>query len=111
MVSSADIFEGSRPAAAWITNSTIFNVPGCEPGFGQGCAQMTSVGQIIFGTPVAAVNKKHHWMRALPCWNSQINKLIRIWAVRNPQIGFRWLLGKDGFALHGSSISLISQTL
>src|SRR5437764_7153985 len=72
---------------------------------------MTSVGQIVFGPPVAAMNKKHHWMRALACRNSHINKLIRILPVRNPQIGFRWFLGEDRFALHGSSISSKSTAL
>lgn len=50
---------------------------------------MARVGEIVFGAPVAAVNKKHDRVRTLVLRDADIDKLIGIAAVGKAQVGMR----------------------
>jgi hypothetical protein len=47
------------------------------------------------------VNKEDDGMRAFTCGKANVDKLIWVLSVREAEIGLRWFLLQNGFALHG----------
>jgi len=62
---------------------------------------MPSVSEIVFGAPVTAMDEKNYGMRPFSSRNTYVRKLIRVLPVGKAQIGVRWLLAENSFALHG----------
>ena len=75
-VSAADVFKRSGPSAAGIADATVFDVPSGDAGLLERVTKMSGVSEIVFGAPVAAVNKEDDWMRAFSGWNANVDKLI-----------------------------------
>src|SRR6185437_7891847 len=63
-IDAADIFKSPRPSTAGIPHAAVLHVPGRNTHFLQRSTKMTGVGQVITRSPIAAVNKKHDWMRS-----------------------------------------------
>ena len=99
-VSAADVLKGSGPSAAGVANATVFDVPGCDAGLFERMAKMSSISEIVFGAPVAAVNEEDDWMRAFSAGDANVDKLIWILAVSEAQIRLRRFLFQDSFTLH-----------
>lgn len=100
VVGAADVFKSSGPSAAGISHATIFHVPACDAGIFQGVAKMTGVSEIVFGAPEATVDEENDGMRAFSGGNARLDELVWVLAVRKAQIGLRWFLAENGFALH-----------
>ena len=99
-ISAADIFKGSGPSATGIAHATVFDVPGGDAGLLQCVAKVSGVNEVVFGAPVAAMNKEDEGMRAFASRNANVDELIWVLAVREAQIRLRRSLFQDGFALH-----------
>src|SRR3989442_1208615 len=55
---AANIFKAAWPSAARISHAAVFNIPsGHACGF-ERMAKMARIGQVILGSPIAAVNKE-----------------------------------------------------
>lgn len=100
-IGAADVLKCSGPSAAGIAHAPVFSVPGCYAGLFERVAKMPGISQVIFGTPITAVNEEDNRMRAFARGKANVNKLIGVLAVREAQIGLRWFLLQNGFALHG----------
>src|SRR4051812_17412768 len=109
-VGAADVLKCSGPSAAGIAHATIFDVPGCNANFFEGVAKMSGVSQVILGAPVAAVNEEDYRMRAFSSGNANVNKLIWVLSVREAQIGVRWFLLQNSFALHAKQYRTVAQS-
>ena len=52
-----DVFECSRPAAACIAHSPVFNIQGCDSALCQRRTQMAGVSEVVASAPVAAMDE------------------------------------------------------
>jgi hypothetical protein len=65
---------------------------------------MARIDKVVFGSPVAAVNKENDRVGAFSGWHPNVHKLVWVLAIRKTYIGLRGLLAKDGFALHAEKV-------
>lgn len=103
-VCSADVFKGPRPSATWIANAAVFDVPCGNAGRFQCLAEMAGVSEIVFSTPVAAVNQEYNWVPAFARGKAHINELIGVLTIVQAKIGFGWFCGENVVALHGIEV-------
>jgi hypothetical protein len=99
-IGAANVLKRAGPSAAGIAHAAVFDVPSRDAGFFERVAKMSSVSQVVFGTPVAAVNEEDDRMRAFARGKTNVNKLIWVLPVRKAQIRIRRFLFQDGFTLH-----------
>src|SRR6478672_2804060 len=99
-VGAANVLKCSGPSAAGISEATVFDVPGGDAGLLQCVAKVSGVNEVVFGAPVAAMNKEDEGMRAFASRNANVDELIWVLAVRKAQIGVRRFLFYTVFALH-----------
>src|SRR5262249_13263903 len=100
LVRGSDIFKCSGPSPATISDSSVFNIPGCDSSLGQRGTQMSCIIQIVLGSPVAAVNKEDNGMWLFAAGNADVYKLIGVGTVHGPAIRLRRFPAQNGFALH-----------
>src|SRR5215510_11977292 len=86
LVRGSDIFKCSGPSPATISDSSVFNIPGCDSSLGQRGTQMSGIRKIVLGSPVAAVNKEDNGMRPLAAGDANIHKLIGVGAIHHSTI-------------------------
>jgi hypothetical protein len=103
-IDAADILKGSGPASAGIAHATILNVPGGDTDFFQRSAKMSRINKVVLSPPITAVYEEDHGVRAFAFRQAHVNKLVRVLAVRETQIGCGRLFAEDVFTLHASSI-------
>lgn len=99
-VGAADILKRSGPSAAGIAHAPVFDVPGGDAGLLERVAEMPGISEVVFRSPVTAVNKEDNWMRAFACGNANVDELIWVLAVRETLIRPGRFLFQDGFTLH-----------
>ena len=96
----ANVFEGAWPTSAGIADAAILDVPGGNAFRGQRGAEVSAVGQIVLGAPVASVDGHHHRERAFGFGKAKICELIGIGAVGETGIGWRWRQVENVFGGH-----------
>ena len=99
-VSVADVFECAGPSAARIPYSSIFDVPGGAAFCGERGAEVASMEQVIFSTPIPAVNIHHRASLFLVLGQADIHELTGIGAVTETEVGGRRCEVQDVFG-HG----------
>src|SRR5215472_16823430 len=91
------VLKCARPGSAWISYTPVFHIPRCDSSFCQCCAEMSSVREIVFGSPVAAMNKEDNGMRPLAVRHTDIHKLIGVGAIHHSVIRIGRFPAQDGF--------------
>src|ERR1700730_8168527 len=86
----SDIVERSRPSSTWISNASVFQVPGRQSMPGYRFAQMFNLLQVVKRAPVAAMDHDGHWMRTPPRRHAQITDLKFATAVCDSRARRRW---------------------
>src|SRR5579864_5127351 len=81
-VRAADVLKRSGPSTARIAHAPVLDVPTGDAGLFERVAKMSGVSEIVFGAPVSAVDEEDDGMRAFSGGNANVNKLIRVLAVR-----------------------------
>ena len=87
---SQDIVKRTRPPAALISHTAIFDVPCRGTGFCQSGAQVACMPEIVGRSPKATMNEHHERVGALTLRHAQIAELIGIRAVSQASIRFGW---------------------
>ena len=82
-----DVVEGAGPAAAWIAQAPVLDVPRRDPVRGEVDAQMAGMGEVVDRLPVPAVHDDGDRMRACARGGSQVAELKRVGPVRNAYVG------------------------
>jgi hypothetical protein len=86
---SGDIVKGPRPAAAWIVDTTILDIPGRHPRLRQGaCQRGHEIKTGEFGYPATTVNDDRHGMRPFSLRHSQFAELEWTDSIVNTLIGW-----------------------
>src|SRR5215471_10226468 len=99
LIGRADVRECARPCATLVANAAIFEIGGCESFAGEGRAQMSGVVEIVPGPPEAAMNVDQQCGRlGFTAGQSEIDELVWVRAVAQPQIGWRRLPREDVFS-------------
>ena len=80
-VGASNIFKSAGPAAAGVADAAILHIPGGESFRGQCRAQMSSVSEIVFGSPEAAVNVHDALGRAFAFGQTNLAELVGIGSV------------------------------
>jgi hypothetical protein len=91
-IGGANVVERARPAAALVADAPVFKIGGSKTRGRERSAKMASVIEAVPRSPEAAVNVHHERTRILTsssCRQPQIQKLVRVRAVRNARIGGR----------------------
>ena len=99
LVCRADICERAGPSAAVIADAAIFEVR-CGQSFRcQRGAQMPRMIEIVFRAPISSVDVDHEADGLRFFWRGQpqIEELVWIRSVREPEIGWRRRLRQDVF--------------
>src|SRR5580765_1174677 len=99
-ISAADVLKRSGPSAAGIAHAPVLDVPGGDAGLLERVAKMPGISEVVFRSPVTAVNKEDNRMRAFSGGNASVDKLFWVLTVRETLIRLRWFLFQGGFALH-----------
>src|SRR6266700_1232242 len=100
VIGAANILKCSWPPASGIADAPIFDVPRSNAGFLQRGAQMASIREVVFYPPIAAMNEEYNRMRAFSRGYADVNKLVRVLAVRQPQISGRRFFVQNIFTRH-----------
>lgn len=101
---AANVGEASRPPAARIANTAVFDVACSDACLFQSVAEMACIGEVVFRAPVAAVDEKHDCVRAATARHTHLDKLVGIFAVSEAQIGFGGRCGEYVLARHGRAV-------
>jgi hypothetical protein len=79
----ADILKRSRPAAARVSQPSVFEVAGDDSFAGEGGAEVANMVQVICGLPETAMDYEQEREGSLAIREAQLSKVLRIWAVLN----------------------------
>src|SRR5579884_3248847 len=81
------VLESLRPAAAGISHSTVFHVPGRNALCGERSAYVTGMREVILRAPEPAMQEHKRRIRSLTRRAPQIDKLIRVRSVVQALVG------------------------
>jgi hypothetical protein len=95
------IVERPRPSSTWISNASVFQIPGGHTFGGQRCAQVTRMLEIVLVAPEAAVDVHHDRVRSVALWKAQITELVRVRAIGHPFVSRRRGQTQNVVAGHG----------
>ncbi len=86
----ADVLKGSRPTAAEVANSPVFNAARDHSLGGEGGAEMPDMRQIITRLPESAMNNEEEGKRSFAGGITKLCELTRIFAVGGSHVVRRW---------------------
>src|SRR5271165_6401339 len=99
-VCSANVFEGAGPASGRVADAAVLDVPGGNSFGSQRGAEVSGVGQIVFGAPVASMDRHHYRERAFGFGKANVSELIGIGPIRETGIGWGWWESENIFGGH-----------
>lgn len=85
----AYVVHRARISAAGLSDAPVLQIPRSETARGDGSAEVAGMGKVVFGVPVAAVDKNDDGMRAFSLRQAQIDELVAVIAIRDPRVSFR----------------------
>jgi hypothetical protein len=77
LICGADIGEGARPRAAFISDASIFEVRASHPLRGESGAKMSGMVEIVFGSPESAMDiNQERAGPGLACGQPKVDELM-----------------------------------